>query len=540
MQLESFLELSARQTPDKTAVVCGSSRITFCQLNRQANCLAHALIDRGLQRGDRVALFLDNSIEACLAVFAVLKAGGVFLPINPTTKADKLAFLLNNSRAAALVMRSCSESLVAGLPPTHALRHVITIDESVAADLRPAARVDCLSGLLSEFSHATTEPAKRSIDLDLAALIYTSGSTGHAKGVMLSHLNMTTAARSITTYLENRSDDIILNALPMSFDYGLYQLLMAMRVGATLVLENGFTFADPVLQTIAREKVTGFPIVPTMAAMLLRLDLSAYDLSSVRYLTNTAAALSIEHISGLRRLFPQARLYSMYGLTECKRVSYLPPEQIDVRPGSVGRGMPNQETWIVDEFGQPVGPGTVGELVVRGAHVMQGYWENEAATTRRLKPGRMPGERVLHTGDLFKADEQGYLYFVGRRDDIIKTRGEKVAPREVEQALSKHPDVHEVIVFGVPDKLLGSAIHACVTVREKSLITPQELRRYCAGAMEDFCVPRVIRTVDAIPRTRNGKFDKQALIDAALPGGRESRVPGRPHLRPAPTPASVQ
>ena len=218
-------------------------------------------------------------------------------------------------------------------------------------------------------------PPKRAIDIDLAALIYTSGSTGNPKGVMLTHLNMVSAATSITTYLENTPDDIILNVLPLSFDYGLYQVLMAVKIGGTVVLERSFAYPQAVIRKLIEERVTGFPLVPTMSAILLQMDLSEIRLVQLRYITNTAAALPTEHILQLRKLFPHVRIYSMYGLTECKRVSYLPPEQLDLRPGSVGRGMPNEEVYVVDEQGSRVGPGVVGELVVRGANVMKGYWE---------------------------------------------------------------------------------------------------------------------------------------------------------------------
>jgi acyl-CoA synthetase (AMP-forming)/AMP-acid ligase II len=232
---------------------------------------------------------------------------------------------------------------------------------------------------------------EKNIDIDLAALIYTSGSTGQGKGVMLTHLNIVSAATSISTYLENTADDIILNVLPLSFDYGLYQLLMTFKIGGTLVLERSFTYPREILNMIAREHVTGFPIVPTIGSILLQMDLGAYNLPDLRYITNTAAALPVEHIRKLRRAFPAVKIFSMYGLTECKRVSYLPPDQLDIRPGSVGRGMPNEEVYVVDEHGERVGPNVVGELVIRGANVMKGYWELPEETAQVLRPGPFVG-----------------------------------------------------------------------------------------------------------------------------------------------------
>jgi acyl-CoA synthetase (AMP-forming)/AMP-acid ligase II len=322
---------------------------------------------------------------------------------------------------------------------------------------------------------------------------------------------MVSAATSITTYLENRCDDIVLNVLPLSFDYGLYQVLMAAKFGGTVVLERGFTYPHAVLETVVREKVTGLPLVPTMLAILLQMDLSKYDFSRLRYVTNTAAALPVEHIRQLRQILPHVTIFSMYGLTECKRVSYLPPDQIDIRPASVGHGMPNEEVFVVDDQGRRVGPGVVGELVVRGANVMKGYWELPDETAQRLKPGPLPGEMQLHTGDLFRADDDGYLYFVGRKVDIIKSRGDEVAPREVENVLCSHPAVAEAAVVGVPDPVLGQAIKTVVTLRPDAVATERDLLRHCAGHLEDFMVPQTIEIRDSLPKTNNGKVNKREL-----------------------------
>lgn len=513
MQLETFLENSAAASPGKTALVCGDRRITYAGLEADCNRLAHGLIALGVQRGDRVAIYLDNCVEAVQAVFAVLKAGAVFMPVNPTTKLDKLAFVLNNSRAKVLIAPARKfEALEDCWSQTPHLETVVLAGPTAVPFA--ANRTKTFIGfdqLRHEHEHAAQPPAKRCINIDLAALIYTSGSTGNPKGVMLTHLNMTSAATSITTYLENRPDDVILNVLPLSFDYGLYQALMSIRMGATLVLEKSFTYPHQVLELLVLEKVTGFPLVPTMAAILLQMDLSKYDFGSLRYLSNTAAALPTEHIQRLRNLFAPARLFSMYGLTECKRVSYLPPEQLDIRPNSVGRGMPNEEVYVVDDDGNRVGPGVVGELVVRGANVMKGYWENPEETARKLRPGPLPTEMVLHTGDLFQTDDEGYLYFVGRKDDIIKSRGEKVAPREVENVLCNHPAVAEAAVVGIADVILGQAIKAFVSLRPGGQATAKELQRHCAQHLEDFMVPQFVEIRDELPKTGNGKINKRAL-----------------------------
>ena len=459
-----------------------------------------------------MAVYLDNSVESVVSVFAILKAGAVFLVVNPTTKGDKLTYILENCRAKGLIMparkfRTMQEAIAGA---TH-LERVWLTGSTQDEEFPPRRRLVALDPILEASEGRDTPPPKKCIDIDLAALIYTSGSTGRPKGVMLTHLNIISAATSITTYLENTPDDIIINLLPLSFDYGLYQVLMAFKVGGTIVLERSFTYPHTVIETIIREKVTGLPIVPTISAVLLQLDLSPYKFPDLRYISNTAAALPTHHITRLRELFPHVRIYSMYGLTECKRVSYLPPEQIDIRPSSVGRGMPNEEVYIVDEKGQRVPPGVVGELVVRGSNVMKGYWELPVETEERLKPGPFPGEKVLYTGDLFRMDEEGYLYFFGRKDDIIKTRGEKVSPKEVEDVIYSLPGIAEAAVIGVTDEVLGQAIRAVVTLREGAHLTEQDVLRHCAERLENFMVPQSVAFVASMPKTGSGKINKRAV-----------------------------
>jgi amino acid adenylation domain-containing protein len=484
--VDGFLEISAARMPDKIALISGGQRLTYRQMEEWANRIAHRLIEAGIERGDRVAIWLENGPDAAASIFGVLKAGAVFVPVNPGTKEDKLRYILADCGARALIT---SERKSNGF------------SASGVAIIHPA----------NTATYPVGTPEKRCIDLDLAAIIYTSGSTGRPKGVMLTHLNMVSAANSITSYLENTEDDIILNVLPLSFDYGLYQLLMAFKIGGTLVLERGFVYPFQLVETIIREGVTGLPLVPTIAAILLQMDLSKYSFPALRYITNTAAALPPAHISRLRALFPDVQIFSMYGLTECKRVSYLPPEQIDLRPASVGRGMPNEEVYLIDEAGNRLAPGNTGELVVRGSNVMKGYWNLPEETAKMLKPGPLPGEMVLHTGDLFRTDSEGYLYFVGRKDDIIKCRGEKVSPREIENVLCTMPEVREAAVIGVPDPLLGEAVVAFVALREGAVMRDREILRFCAAHLEEYLVPQRVRVVEALPKSLNGKVDKHEL-----------------------------
>jgi acyl-CoA synthetase (AMP-forming)/AMP-acid ligase II len=287
---------------------------------------------------------------------------------------------------------------------------------------------------------------------------------------------------------------------------------MAFKFGGTVVLERSFTYPYQIINKMIQERVTGFPGVPTIFAIFFGLkNLDKIDFSNLRYITNTAAALPPTHIEKLRNIFPHVKIFSMYGLTECKRVSYLPPDEIDRHPTSVGKGMPNEEVLVVDEAGNQVQPGVVGELVVRGSNVMPGYWGLPEETALVLKPGKYPGERMLYSGDLFKTDEEGYLYFVGRKDDMIKSKGERISPKEIEQCLCAIESVAEAAVIGVPDEILGQAIVAYVRCHDGREISEKQALKYCHSHLEDFAVPKFIRFISSFPKTSSDKIDKLTL-----------------------------
>jgi amino acid adenylation domain-containing protein len=493
VRVENFLLDSVRRFPGKPALVAGSTCLTYAELSARAAGLAAELRRQGVQRGDRVVVFLQNSPEAVISIFGTLMAGGVFSVVNPSTKADKLAYILNNCTAKAL----------------------ITEPRLAAVATQAKAEAPAVAALITTpFDFPDAQPPRfAGIDLDVAMIVYTSGSTGFPKGVTMTHANIVAAATSITTYLESAADDIVLSVLPLAFDYGLYQALMCAKVGATLILEKSFAFPQMILQKLRAERVTGFPLVPTMAALLLQMkDLVPGLFPDLRYITNTAAALPAAHIQRLRELFPTTKLYSMYGLTECKRCTYLPPEELDRRPGSVGIAIPGTEAYVVNDAGERAKPGEVGELVIRGSHVMKGYWADEAATHRALKQGPFGWEKVLHTGDLFRTDQEGFLYFVGRKDDIIKTRGEKVSPKEVENIIYEIAGVREACVIGVPDAILGQALKAIVAADEG--VTEADIIRHCRARLEDFMVPAMVEFRGQLPKSENGKIARKELIAA--------------------------
>lgn len=502
---ESLLQRGVGESRGRTALIADGRPYAFAELLDASQRLAGALRSRGVGRGDRVAIQLENSWACVTAIFGTLIAGGVFVLVNPQTPAGKLQFILRDSGARALIgegaLQRVYREALQGLEQPPALLCSGTGADGPAESLEAALWA----------AEPLTEPVPV-IPLDLAAILYTSGSTGSPKGVMQTHQAMVFTTGSLIEYLRLRQDEKILCVLPLSFDYGLYQLLMAVALGACLVLERSFTFLGQVLGRIRDEQATVFPGVPTIFATLLAAHRrAALCFPSVTRVTNTAAALPDEFTGGLREIFPNAQIYKMYGLTECKRVSYLDPELIDAKPGSVGKAIPGTEVYLLSKEGKPVPPGEVGILYVRGPHVMAGYWNRPGLTEEMLKPGKLPGERVLCTHDLFRMDEDGCLYFVGRTDDIIKTRGEKVSPVEVENALHRIAGVREAAVVGVPDELLGQAIRAYVVADPAAGITAQSLRTDSAAFLEPYMVPTQVILCDSLPRSPNGKVDKRTL-----------------------------
>ncbi|MBX3141217.1 MAG: acyl--CoA ligase [Trueperaceae bacterium] len=544
--LQDSLTISAAQNAEKTAVVTADERVSYAELHARASRFASLLQEVGVRRGDRVAIFLENSVDTVAGIYGALYAGAAFMVVNPQTKEDKLHYMLADSGASAVLSEGRLARMVSGLlaDPATALPDLLALVLTGGVDEAVAPRADEASGgpgssgpnqdaeglaagsrsavdgrftvrsLGAWTDTAVTAPG--TVPLDLAALVYTSGSTGNPKGVMLSHQNMVFAQGSLVEYLRLDASDRILNLLPLAFDYGLYQALMAVHLGATLVLERTFAFPAAIVKRVVEEGVTVFPGVPTVFATLLSLHRNVpIAMPSVRRYTNTAAHLPDEYVPGLLEMSPGALVYKMYGLTECKRVCYLEPELVLAKPLSVGRAIPGTETYLLGEDGQPVGPGVTGTLYVRGPHVMLGYWNLPAETEHMLKPGKYPGERVLCTHDWFRTDEGGFLYFMGRSDDIIKSRGEKVSPVEVENALATIPGVREAAVIGVPDELLGQAVRAYVVLDPGASYTEQAFKREAMARLESFMVPRDVRFVDDLPKTATGKVRKKSLVEQA-------------------------
>ncbi len=507
MLLHQAFEGTARRLPDKTALVAGNERVRFGDLLRQAQAMAQMLRSDGVAPGDRVIVQFENSVAFVIAVHAVLMAGAVIVPVSPLVKSQKLAFLASDTRASALL---CHASLAAAwLPLLQGPSTLITC--RVVGDLTSLGDDPRVRGWLEPLASADAAPTHRQSD-DLAVLIYTSGTTGLPKGVMMSHHNIVSAWTAIQAYLALREDDVVAMALPCAFSYGFNTLMMSLAVGATVVLDRGAAFPVKVANTLVNEGVTVFPGVPTLFASLLGLEsLGRFDFSAMRLITNAAADLPTPHLHRLRTVFPKAKLVAMYGMTECVRASYLTPEEVDERPGSVGKGMANQDHWLVSDQGQRLPPNSQGELVVSGPHVMQGYWDRPEETAAKLTNNPKTGLRELRTGDVFRSDADGYLYFVARKDDIIKTRGEKVAPREVENAIYQLDAVTGCAVVGVSDETLGQAIKAYVTLRPECTMTERDIIKHCLSTLESYMAPKHVEIVAALPRTDSGKVRHASL-----------------------------
>lgn len=509
--LGEALLFSADRNPLKTAVILKGEEYSYSKLKESAEKLAGYLVKSGIKKGDRVAICINNSWPTLVSIYGVTLAGAVFVIINPQTKANKLGFILKDSGAKILITELFfKKEFLKALEYTNEINEIIfTGKDDQEIEYQNILFTSFESVLLN--TNVTSEFPKI-IPNDLAALIYTSGSTGFPKGVMMTHQAMVFASWSLIEYLRLSEDERILLLLPLAFDYGLYQLLMSVSIGATLIVEQSFIFTATIYKQIEQFKPTVFPGVPTIYAMMISgSKKNKISFESITKITNTAAALPAEYIPELKQIFPNALIFKMYGLTECKRVCYLEPELIDLKPDSVGKAIPGTEVFLLSPEGSTVPAGEPGILHIRGPHLMSGYWNNEVLSTKMLKQAKLPGERVLCSNDWFKMDADGDLYFLGRNDDIIKSRGEKVSPVEIENVIYKITAVKEVAVIGIPDEILGESIVAFITTHNDIQLNEKDLIKECAANLEMFMVPQRIISLKEMPKNSNGKIDKLKL-----------------------------
>jgi amino acid adenylation domain-containing protein len=512
IRIDPLLHDTVRRWADERgghpAIAAKDVVLDYRQLWEHATRLANALIARGVRRRDRVAIFMDNVPECAFSLLGIWLADAIAVPVNAQTKSEKLQWILDHSQAVGLL----SESHLAPVFEPAVTGRELRVVFASKGEGDPPPFADPLADVLA---NAEVQPPRcRNIPLDVAAILYTSGTTGEPKGVTHTHQSLGFARDSVADYLELEPTDRVLCTLPLSFGYGLFQFLPATRVGATVVLERNFTYPAAVFHRMENEAVTTFAGVPTTFAMMLAHDAKRpLRFPSVRLVTNAGAALPEEFIPGILRMFPNAGLVKMYGQTECIRACYLPSTMAADYPGSVGIAIPGSELLLLDEDGNEVRAGETGTLHVRGPHVMRGYWNDPDRTNDALVPGPTPAETMLRTGDHFRRDQDDLLYFVSRRDDIIKSRGEKVSPTEVENVIYRLPNVAEAIVLGIPDPILGQAVCALVVPKAGATVHESDVKRACRSVLESYMVPTRVLVVDGLPRTSRGKLSRKLVME---------------------------
>lgn len=512
--IHDLIFTAADCAPDAEALSYQDQTMDYAILAGEIESRSGGLSALGLSRGERVAVYLEKRVEAVVALFAVSAAGGVFVPVNPVLKPEQVVHILTDCAVRVLITSlERLKLLQTVLLSCHDLHAVVVVD---AKDELPA-----ISGLLVinwEMLHVAKRfrAELRTIDSDMAAILYTSGSAGKPKGVVLSHRNLVAGAKSVVQYLGNQHDDRILTVLPLSFDYGLSQLTTAFYAGATNVLMN-YLLPRDIIQLVKEQQITGIAAVPPLWIQLARLDWG--QVPSLRYITNSGGAMPRTVLDQLRNALPKTKIILMYGFTEAFRSTYLAPEELDQRPDSIGKAIPNAEVLVLREDGSHCVPGEPGELVHRGALVAMGYWNDMEKTAMCFKPikPRQSGlpltEIAAWSGDTVQMDEEGFLYFIERRDAMIKTSGYRVSPTEVEEVIYATECVAEAVAIGVPHPALGQAIVGIVTARKGIQLNTDNLLVACKQHLPAYMLPRHIELREGnLPRNPNGKIDRKLLF----------------------------
>jgi len=519
--IHEFISEAAQRTPEATALIFKGQSLNYDELHQQVNAFSGGLMACGIGTSERVAVYLPKQNETVFALFGAAAAGACFVPINPLLKPRQVAHVLPHCNVKVLVTSAARlrtlQPILRSCPDLHT---IVLVDAPAAEDERGITqslltyRDFCLRGDQAQAPH-------RVVDSDLAAILYTSGSTGKPKGVVLSHRNMVAGANSVAGYLGNTSQDKLLAVLPLSFDAGLSQLTTAFSVSACAVLMD-YLLPRDVIRAVEKHGITGLTAVPPLWNQLKDLKWSKGAASSMRYIANTGGAMPVATTRTLQQALPNTLVYLMYGLTEAFRSTYLPPDQVDKRPESIGKAIPNAEILVINDLGKECSPNEPGELVHRGALVSLGYWNDPEKTAERFKPcpGRLPEiiseEMAVWSGDQVTKDEDGYLYFISRKDEMIKTSGYRVSPTEVEEVAFASGLAAGAAALGIAHPTLGQAILLLVTPAAGQALGAEleaALLNHCRAEMPNFMVPAKIVARELLPQNQNGKIDRRALSE---------------------------
>ncbi|MCA9731244.1 MAG: acyl--CoA ligase [Deferribacteres bacterium] len=499
-----FLEHHAQTLPEHIACIQVDGEINYGALDKKANQYANALIQMGVKKGDRVALYLDNSIDYIAAYYGILKAGATTVAVYKTATERTLHYIFNDCQVKAVITQKPATKIFAELngqiPDLHSVVAIGKgkIDEGLNRNV-------CTENELVEMPD--TKPEREVDEQDIASIIYTSGSTGDPRGAVLTHKNIVTNTRSIVKYLKLTKDDRVLVILPFPYVYGASLLNTHFSVGGSVVLENRFLFPNVALKTMKETQATGFSGVPSTYAILLhKTSIREMEFPHLRYITQAGGAMAPQLIREVMEVFAQQKVFIMYGATEASaRLSYLDPEVLPQKVGSIGKAIPDVDLRILRDDGTEADVGETGEIVARGDNIMQGYWNAPEETANVLDA------HGFHTGDLGRRDEEGYLYVVGRKRDMIKSGANRVSAKEVEEVLCEYPAILEAAVIGVADDILGEAIHAFVVAKNGDGIVEKDVMAFCREKMPEFKVPRKVVVEKTLPKNASGKLMKEEL-----------------------------
>lgn len=517
--IHDLLIKSTNKFPNKEAVYFKNISFNYERIYTESNALSNFLIKSQIKKGDRISFFLEKRLEKVISIFGISMCSGVMVPIRKLTYPHQVAYIINNSGSRILITTQSKLNSIIGefLDQMKSLECIIVLDLQTENTKNLPKRIKIISWSEIMDTYMTDIISiKSKVDKDIAAILYTSGSTGNPKGVILSHLNIVEGAKRISEYLKMTENDTLLSILSFGFDYGLNQLTSTFYRGGKIVLLDSL-FNNDIIKTIQKYNITGLAAVATTWIQLLQSKWDQENMPTLRYITNSGGAIPEVHVKELRRRLPNTEIYLMYGLTEAFRSTYLDPTLVDKKPTSIGRAVPGEEVVILTDRNLVAKPGEIGEIVHHGVLVAKGYWQDPELTNIRYRPyplqeSEIPvKEMAVFSGDYAYYDEDGDMYFVGRKDEMIKSAGYRISPTEIEEIIYKINDVKDVVVMGVPDEVKGSAILVIVSAINKNNLSEHIVYNHCKQFLPHYMLPDYLELMDELPKNTNGKLDRSKL-----------------------------